>query len=86
MLVSDVSSIGTVLRQSLRVLILVLVDVGLGRFFFLGWAAKNEHVLILVLVDVGLGLMMLGFTALAEACLNPCFSGCWSRTSEVQDV
>ena len=37
-------------------------------------------VLILVLVDVGLGLRMIGGDGIHSSCLNPCFSGCWSRT------
>ena len=45
--------------------------------------AESPTVLILVLVDVGLGrstTMVLGKMC---GCLNPCFSGCWSRTSKM---
>ena len=43
-------------KEAARVLILVLVDVGLGPAIKIegGWN-KTTHVLILVLVDVGLG-------------------------------
>ena len=62
------------------VLILVLVDVGLGR-------VKNAverivRVLILVLVDVGLGhATSVSLASSVASGLNPCFSGCWSRTA-----
>ena len=63
------------------VLILVLVDVGLGRT---GEAVAKEglYVLILVLVDVGLGLDQWLNSIFQFTSLNPCFSGCWSRTVE----
>ena len=38
-----------------KVLILVLVDVGLGRAHCARWPKRQVVVLILVLVDVGLG-------------------------------
>ena len=39
-------------------------------------------VLILVLVDVGLGRQLDGeLFSLSSEGLNPCFSGCWSRTT-----
>ena len=67
-------------RWSVEVLILVLVDVGLGPL----WKHPELsllHVLILVLVDVGLGLRQIGVCRnYGTLCLNPCFSGCWSRT------
>ena len=67
--------------RNTTVLILVLVDVGLGLgkdrlFLFL-----SERVLILVLVDVGLGRTGIGLNNAASCGLNPCFSGCWSRTA-----
>ena len=40
---------------------------------------KDTDVLILVLVDVGLGPVVLHLWNYGEG-LNPCFSGCWSRT------
>ena len=41
----------------------------------------HREVLILVLVDVGLGLeQLLNFLVTCVRRLNPCFSGCWSRT------
>ena len=63
------------------VLILVLVDVGLGLSDFC-----NEQyygfVLILVLVDVGLGPVKEAIHSMhVFSGLNPCFSGCWSRTA-----
>ena len=48
-----------------------------------GLKADPNQVLILVLVDVGLGPAFAAESAAAHACLNPCFSGCWSRTSTV---
>ena len=39
-----------------------------------------ENVLILVLVDVGLGHYSSGEPVWVYESLNPCFSGCWSRT------
>ena len=38
------------------------------------------EVLILVLVDVGLGQNDTFRHVIADSGLNPCFSGCWSRT------
>ena len=38
-------------------------------------------VLILVLVDVGLGRVAIKEDGVELKCLNPCFSGCWSRTN-----
>ena len=63
----------------LQVLILVLVDVGLGRPVWLR-PELVPLVLILVLVDVGLGPTAPGTTRRWSRRLNPCFSGCWSRT------
>ena len=41
----------------------------------------SSLVLILVLVDVGLGLFIIKELKAQESSrLNPCFSGCWSRT------
>ena len=45
----------------LSVLILVLVDVGLGHGSLRPFQRKQEEVLILVLVDVGLGLVRTRF-------------------------
>ena len=63
----------------ISVLILVLVDVGLGPVEKNSWR-ELRYVLILVLVDVGLGLLPEGNVDSVLGCLNPCFSGCWSRT------
>ena len=64
-----------------RVLILVLVDVGLGRSIVIH-GVGSLLVLILVLVDVGLGPSGDDIaSASTTAGLNPCFSGCWSRTA-----
>ena len=43
-------------------------------------------VLILVLVDVGLGHHDGDTMSLLPICLNPCFSGCWSRTLLINPV
>ena len=67
--------------RALAVLILVLVDVGLGLLEYVrDWAEKN--VLILVLVDVGLGQLRNVQSSIDQHGLNPCFSGCWSRTAQ----
>ena len=68
-------------RARPSVLILVLVDVGLGHSALISADALTTVVLILVLVDVGLGHCgEVRFTRIRGGCLNPCFSGCWSRT------
>ena len=41
---------------------------------------KTGIVLILVLVDVGLGRCSVCIRGASSPGLNPCFSGCWSRT------
>ena len=41
------------------------------------------RVLILVLVDVGLGPTSMSLFMPGRLSLNPCFSGCWSRTQVV---
>ena len=41
---------------------------------------QKPAVLILVLVDVGLGPALTRPLSLSTYGLNPCFSGCWSRT------
>ena len=48
-----------------------------------GLADGTWRVLILVLVDVGLGLR-LSYRGISTCSLNPCFSGCWSRTCQRQ--
>ena len=67
-----------------RVLILVLVDVGLGLVVFSA-LMMFIGVLILVLVDVGLGQPWLLDGGEAGG-LNPCFSGCWSRTCMIESL
>ena len=66
--------------RSWSVLILVLVDVGLG---LLSSTCRLQKicVLILVLVDVGLGRAFRRVRGPEGIRLNPCFSGCWSRTT-----
>ena len=64
------------------VLILVLVDVGLGLLEKADINFQEKVVLILVLVDVGLGLIVGNLKYPALTSLNPCFSGCWSRTHD----
>ena len=69
------------------VLILVLVDVGLGPANPMFTVDDLKAVLILVLVDVGLGrLLEMELKTLIKSCLNPCFSGCWSRTANTEDT
>ena len=41
---------------------------------------RGSMVLILVLVEDGLGVNSQGKKALTPHCLNPCFSGGWSRS------
>ena len=58
------------------------MDVGLGQNMKTKAELIKEVVLILVLVDVGLGPVALNFHhANRLVRLNPCFSGCWSRTT-----
>ena len=57
MLVSDRRLPPKNISKQRRVLILVLVDVGLGRCQGKGELQRLGGVLILVLVDVGLGLL-----------------------------
>ena len=45
-----------------------------------------SKVLILVLVDVGLGRYASMLTSTISNGLNPCFSGCWSRTGVILPV
>ena len=78
MLVSDVPDWLT--GFPVDVLILVLVDVGLGRSLRGREVLDFGVVLILVLVDVGLGHRGEGICHFPLQRLNPCFSGCWSRT------
>ena len=63
------------------VLILVLVDVGLGQNVIFFRRMIIRMVLILVLVDVGLGRLHAPLQRNLPR-LNPCFSGCWSRTEK----
>ena len=57
------------------------MDVGLGQNMKTKAELIKEVVLILVLVDVGLGPVALNFHHSNRLVrLNPCFSGCWSRT------
>ena len=62
-----------------NVLILIVVDYGLVRFF-LFCIILGIAVLILVVVEDGLLLMKSFETVSAELSLNPCCSGRWSRT------
>ena len=65
------------LRCSSFVLILVLVDDGLGDER--ETIRATIEVLILVLVDDGLGVHCVTAYPVSSECLNPCFSGWWSR-------
>ena len=59
------------------------MDVGLGQNEGSNPGAALGEVLILVLVDVGLGRpAMQQVWQLPSSRLNPCFSGCWSRTRQ----
>ena len=79
MLVSDRRTYPVRRRDARHVLILVLVDVGLGQTYQ-SLISQNRMVLILVLVDVGLGQELEAMGIDCGKGLNPCFSGCWSRT------
>ena len=84
MLVSDDPD-KMLLELSNPVLILVLVDVGLGLSDEEVKALGLDRVLILVLVDVGLGRgKTVSIEVNSREGLNPCFSGCWSRTETVR--
>ena len=74
--------IGRFVRPVLStVLILVLVEDGLGGKGLLFNPALVAHVLILVLVEDGLGELEDKYVFLSENVgLNPCFSGGWSRS------
>ena len=69
---------GDVLNLQTMVLILVLVEDGLGVAKTWMQASYN-WVLILVLVEDGLGVGQFASEDAARECLNPCFSGGWSR-------
>ena len=56
------------------------MDVGLGPRRAEIRAHPQRGVLILVLVDVGLGPVGMSPRTKGTVGLNPCFSGCWSRT------
>ena len=62
-----------------NVLILVLVEDGLGDNYY-GQNNRNNRVLILVLVEDGLGVATVLRKEYSVPCLNPCFSGGWSRS------
>ena len=62
------------------VLILVLVEDGLG-VIQKHMEILNSTVLILVLVEDGLGDFSKSIKDVTEKCLNPCFSGGWSRSA-----
>ena len=60
------------------VLILVLVESGLGVSRVEYYAPDNTVVLILVLVESGLGVVTIDGKEHRLHSLNPCFSGKWS--------
>ena len=63
-----------------QVLILVLVEDGLGEYGETLLHLWRRPVLILVLVEDGPGVVSeVTDTNTGETCLNPCFSGGWSR-------
>ena len=69
----------------ITVLILVLVEDGLGD----GLKRRQVNlagVLILVLVEDGLGALPIGRFVRPVLCLNPCFSGGWSRSVLIRVV
>ena len=65
-----------------EVLILVLVEDGLGGNISIFSAIENT-VLILVLVEDGLGACMIKAINPTKDGLNPCFSGGWSRSLKI---
>ena len=64
-------------EESVKVLILVLMEDGLGRHPSI--VSGRHRVLILVLMEDGLGRHP-PFTVHPSSGLNPCFNGRWSRT------
>ena len=62
------------------VLILVLMEYGLGRVCSVG-GGWGHDVLILVLMECDLGNLKLLRDSVSLNCLNPCFIGIWSRTA-----
>ena len=62
------------------VLILVVVEDGLGGRRAFTQEEINEVVLILVVVEDGLGVLIIEpLEEMVSTCLNPCCSGRWSR-------
>ena len=68
------------LAQPSTVLILVLVEDGLGEVPGQDFQNKTYFVLILVLVEDGLGALPYSQKQQRTQRLNPCFSGGWSRS------
>ncbi len=66
-------------RSRLNVLILVLLEDGIGVKYYIS-ERKTRHVLILVLLEDGIGVdcfpTKYGYS---WECLNPCFTGRWYR-------
>ena len=79
-MVSDPRSQEGTHRNAEGVLILVLMEYGLGQSL-VGDAERLGTVLILVLMEYGLGQSNTYCTPNQRRnCLNPCFNGIWSRT------
>jgi hypothetical protein len=68
-----------------KVLILVVVEDGLGELFGFSVSSKQYEVLILVVVEDGLGDYG-ARSRWSEESLNPCCSGRWSRRGKIVDA
>ena len=64
---------------NLDVLILIVVEYGLGGVFLMKYINANNIVLILIVVEYGLGVPMTESNTKTPKCLNPYCSGIWSR-------
>ena len=67
-----------------NVLILVLMEYGLGPEFSALHPDVYKDVLILVLMEYGLGQHVVDSYNFSISSLNPCFNGIWSRTKEIE--
>ena len=85
-MVSDICSLLFDREGVDMVLILVLMEYGLGRSHRGVGRGLSSLVLILVLMEYGLGRDLRGVEGRNLLCLNPCFNGIWSRTEEATDL
>ena len=78
-MVSDSFFIG-VPDTEINVLILVVMEYGLGRCTMTMTKTKKSIVLILVVMEYGLCADISRVVQFTKSYLNPCFSGRWSLT------